>query len=90
MSKIIKLKKELINVSTEVENLNPNEIMVWIEENIVEIRNDGTMTYTLGGPNIYINLDTQSIEGYWGSVFTSVSCDTTILEEYYDMFQGAM
>jgi hypothetical protein len=72
-------KYKLQALSIEIENFPLSEVMDWIEENIVEIRdNYTTMTYTLGGPNIFINVEEKNIEGH---------CDTSSLEMYLEMFR---
>lgn len=77
------LQKTIKSIANDISNINsPYE---WIEENILEIRKeDQLLTYTIGGPNIYINVKEKKVEGYWGSSSYITDCDTSIFDELFE------
>ena len=79
-------KEQLETLSNEIEQLTYDEIADWIEENIVEIRNNyNELVITAGGPSIRLYIDSGVIRGQKG--FSSnpilIDCNTSKLEEYF-------
>lgn len=77
---IIKTIKE---VAKEINELNSENVMEWIEDNILEIgKNNNRLIFTLGGPTIYIFIEERFVEGSWGSITEYENCNTTVLEDF--------
>jgi hypothetical protein len=86
MTTEVLMKKQLKNLNKEIETLDLDSVIGWIEENIIEVRENGILTYSIGGPNIYINIYDELLEGYWGSDRVFKSCDTTVFKDYLELF----
>ena len=86
MTTQLKLKNQIANLNKVIQTLDLGSVIDWIEENIIEVRDNGILTYSLGGPNIYINVYGELLEGYWGSNRVFKSCDTTVFKDYLELF----
>ena len=86
MTTQLELKNQIENLNKEIQTLDLGCVIDWIEENIMEVRDNGILTYSLGGPNIYINVYDELLEGYWGLDKVFKSCDTTVFKDYLELF----
>lgn len=82
----------LEEIATEIENLSYENIDAWIEENVIHIASTNELILTYGGPSISIFIDCGVIKGHKGAFDepTFVSCNTSILKDYFEIFREAM
>lgn len=83
-------QKHLETLADEIERLSHEDIGDWIEETIIEIKNNyNELVLTTGGPSISLYIDCGVIRGQkgFGSDPVFVECNTTILGDYLDNFK---
>lgn len=83
-------QKHLETLADEIERLSHEDIGDWIEETILEIKNNyNELVLTAGGPSISLYIDCGVIRGQKG--FSSnpifLECNTTIFSDYFDNFK---
>ena len=87
-----KFTEYLEEIVTEIHLLNEENVSEWIEENIIEIKNNNELLITVGGPSIRLYIDSGVLIGQKG--FSSdrvfVDCNTRIINEYLEMFREIM
>ena len=82
--------KQLETLVEEIEQLTYVDIEDWIEENILEIKNNyNELVLTVGGPSIRLYIDCGVIRGQKGFSSNPVflECNTTIFSDYFDNFK---
>ena len=85
----IEFKNHLEEIVVEIESLTHDNVDTWIEENVIHIKSSNELVLTYGGPSIMVFIDCGVIKGSQ-SAFDEpafVSCNTSVLEDYLEMFR---
>ena len=88
------LERMVKNIAEEITNGKEGTVHEWLEKNeIYSIEWITTQDHNYkacrlmvagGGPNIYVNTQTEQVEGYWGSdKFAWGFCDSINLDDYF-------
>ena len=88
----IEFKNNLEEIAIEIESLTYENVDKWIEENVIHIESSNELVLTCGGPSIRVFIDCGVIKGYQGAFDepTFVSCCTSVLNDYLEMFREAI
>mgnify|MGYP005988848133 FL=1 len=82
------LEKQLEEIVVEVNQLQEENVSEWIEENVIEIKDNNELVITSGGPSISLYIDREVLIGQSGfsSNEVSLNCSTEKFEEFFEQF----
>ena len=87
----IDFKKHLEEIAIEIESLTSQNVDEWVEENVLHMESFNELILTYGGPSIRVYIDCSAITGHRSAFAepTFVSCNTSVLKDYLEIFRGA-